>query len=199
MPIATPVLAGLAIASAVSNYRGQRSAADGAVKQGNYQASIFEQNAAYADTQSADALALGKTEEDRHKAEVRKLIGSQRAAIGASGIALDSGSAADLQAESATMGRIDELTIRNNAHRAAYGFDTEAAGLRAQANLARLGGQNTAKGIRNQAVSTLIGSAVQVSNMFPRGSGLTVPKGAPSMSNIYGNTPYVLPKMPRVP
>lgn len=108
-----------------------------------YRAAVARRNAAVATEAAAearrrgefdanDAIAAGIQEEARHRAQVRQLIGEQRVALAASGVNVDAGTAGQIQADSAALGALDALTIRNNAERAARQIRLSAADAAAQ-------------------------------------------------------------------
>lgn len=164
--LSTTALAILAGGNALNGFLGSRASATAAKQQGNYEASVLEGNALIADQQAADAVAIGKDQESRHLLEVRKLIGSERTASAASGVDISSGSAADIQSDSAFLGELDRVTIENNAKRQAWGFTVEANDLRNRAKLTRAGARNTAAGYTNQGYQTLIGGAAQIGDIY---------------------------------
>lgn len=173
-------------ASTITNVVGQRRQADAAIAQGEYQAGIATTNAGLADASAADAVARGREAELRRAADTRRTIGAQRAAMAAGGIDLGTGSAADVQADAAYTGALDQLTIRTNAAREAFGYQTEAANDRVRATNARTAGRNTATGLRNQAGSTLLTGALSLYNTGKElgkwGQSDTTPKKRPSLT-----------------
>lgn len=190
MAVATSALALLAAGSAVNSYLGSRQAASGAKKQGEYEASILERNAGFADQQAKDAISLGKDEASQHMAGIRGLIGSQRAASAGQGIALDSGSALNIQEDTAGLGELDLLRIKNNAARTAWGYVVQASDYRSQAGLARMGAKNVAQSYRNQGYTTLLTAAATVGSMYEgSGSSLRVPRGRRGSVNVNGASP----------
>ena len=86
--------------------------------------------------------------------KVAKFKGEQRAALAESGVSVDYGSAADVQAETALMAAEDIERIRNNA-------TLEAFGLRSKASMLELQGKANAQSLRNQASGTLLGGVVK--------------------------------------
>jgi hypothetical protein len=179
MPVSTTALAALSVGNTLGGFFGAQGAARGAKAQGNYQGAIYDQNASLADQQAKDALAIGEDQVSQHRAEVRQLIGSERAALGAQGIAIDSGSALDVQTNSAAMGELDTQRIVNNAKRRAWGFSAEAAGYRSQAVLARMAGDNAAQTYRNAGFSTLLTGASNIANLYyTPGVGRSVPSAS---------------------
>lgn len=165
MAALTAAVIGLTVASTVTKFKSERDSAKGAERQGNYEKQIYDQNAKYAEQQAADAIQVGQEAEYRHRAGVRGLVGSQRAASAAQGIDIDSGSALDIQLESVGIGELDALTIRNNAAREAWGYKVEAADLRNRGALAQYAGRNAAASYRNQSWSTLLTGAGELATM----------------------------------
>lgn len=119
---------------------------------GKAQKQLAEYNAQVAELQAEDAILRGRETEERHRTNVRRLIGSQRAALGASGADVNEGSALDIQADTAAMGELDALTIRTNAAREAWGYRIQAQDYRARGNIARADAQT-------RLTSTLLSTA----------------------------------------
>lgn len=101
------------------------------------QADLADYNASVADLQAKDAIARGVEQENRFRSGVRLMIGSQRAATAGSNIDVGYGSALDVQADAAFLGELDALTIRTNAGREAWGFETQGEDLRRRGEIAR--------------------------------------------------------------
>lgn len=89
-------------------------------------------NKAIADMAAKDAVDRGEAAIGRHKLQVGQLQGRQRAALGASGVVGSEGSARDIQADTAGMAQLDQLTMRANAAREAWGFKMQGEGIMAQ-------------------------------------------------------------------
>lgn len=81
-----------------------------------------------------DASARGAIEADRHRAQVRKIIGAQRAAMASSGAEIN-GSFTNMLTETATLGEMDAKQIQQNALREAWGYKANADAARLQAKL----------------------------------------------------------------
>lgn len=118
-------------------------------EQGKYESRQLRSNAEIAKLQAQDAIRRGEKEEQDHRKQVRKLISRQRAIMGAQGLDLESGTALQLQEETASLGALDALTIRNNAYREAWGYKAQAANLQSQSRFERLSA-------RGRAQSTLL-------------------------------------------
>lgn len=132
-PVSTPVAnpngsimyasMGLSAIGAITNAFSESAATRA---QGSYESSIANANAAIAGVQSRQALEAGDIEASRQNLKTQAIVGSERASQGASGIDVNSGSSALVRLGTMNVGTIDELTIRNNAARQAWGYQTEA-------------------------------------------------------------------------
>lgn len=106
-------------------------------REGEYQQQIAEINAKQLDIKAQDALHRGDSEVSYLRRRARRLVGSQRAALAAQGIDIDSGSAEDIQKETTRLGALDEVTAKNNAWKEAWGYRSEASNLRYSGRMAR--------------------------------------------------------------
>ena len=161
--------------TAVSAY-GQLKAGDQAKKAGeagqaaaNDQGALADFNASVADLQASDAIARGTEAENRFRAGVRGIIGSQRATIASGNVDVGFGSALDVQGDAAKLGELDALTIRTNAAREAWGYKVQAEDLRRQGAISRKEGVNLAAAgksgqtqARLGAAGTLLGTGVSL-------------------------------------
>lgn len=109
-----------------------------------YQRRQFERNQEFANLQAESALARGTTEANLTRAAGRRVIGAQRAALAASGIEVDSGTALELQAQTAGAAAMDAEAIRTNAWREAWGYRVEALNAGTSASLASSAGRVSA-------------------------------------------------------
>jgi hypothetical protein len=191
--MALPVVLGLASlgVSVFSNLMGgaaAKRAGELAQRAAESEALLNEFNANVADAQAKDAIAIGAEEESRFRAGVRGLIGSQRAGIAAGNVDVGFGSALDVQADAAYMGELDSLTIRNNAARAAWGYEVEAGDYRRRAAINRQGGQAAAASGRQQKTQYQLGAVNSVLGAAPgllqNVRGMRVPK-APNASRFH--------------
>lgn len=176
----------LLAASAVKTgleYSSQRQAAKIAETQGNETASLFRTNAGLADSQAADAIDRGNQAAGGIDRQTRLLGGSQRAALAAQGVDVSTGSARDVVGNDQALGALDALTIRNNAAREAWGFQTQAGSYRQQAGFAQAGGANQASALRRESLGTLLGGAAELYNVWdsaPKGVGRSITSSAPA-------------------
>jgi hypothetical protein len=154
------VMAALSAAGSVMRGMAAQSAAKA-------QASAEEQNARLAELQGADAVRRGGREEAKFRREQAMLAGRQRSLLAASGVDIDSGSAAALQEASRMEGEEDAAVIRLNAQREKWGFDIQALNHRNAAAAARSAGSNAmTAGIVGGATSLL--SAANDAGLFSK-------------------------------
>jgi len=153
--------------------------------QGDYQKSVMEQNRKLAEFQAEDAVRRGDKESKELKKKVKVLIGSQRAAMAAQGIDIESGSALDVQADTAAFGASDALTIRNNAWREAWGYRVQGADYSSKGAWAQLEAKNAAR-------NTLLTGGMTVAKDAT--GSLYSYKSQKDLYNIYKTTPKTTAK-----
>lgn len=127
--------------SAGSSIIGSRAQANAQRAQGEFEKAQYDMNARLAQFQAEDALGRGEQEVGKARQATAQTIGAQRAATAAQGIDVGSGSALDIQADTAGMGALDVMTIRNNARREAFGYKVQAADYKMRGRLAKRGAQ----------------------------------------------------------
>jgi hypothetical protein len=118
-------------------------------------------NAGLAELQAQDAIARGAQASAQVRRDTRATIGAQRVAYASQGVDVGSGSALAVQADTAAIGELDALTIKNNAAREAFGYKIDAANSRTREEYTRQAG-------RNAQTSTLLTGA---SNLYERYQG----------------------------
>lgn len=110
-----------------------------------------ETNAKLAEFQERDILKRGEKAANSVKRAAKRAKSSARAALAASGVDIDLGSAAEAQADIELAGELDAIQIQNNAYREAFGFKMEASQQRFMGTMAQISGDF-------QASTTLLGS-----------------------------------------
>ncbi len=150
----------------IYDYTQANNQASAASQQGDFEATALRQNADLADQQAADAISRGQVEEGRIKLDTTQRFGSTMAALASQGVDVGSGSALDVQASEAGLGALDQLTVRNNAAREAWGYNVQATDYRNQATMAQVGGNRAAAGYKAQGVSALLSGAAQEVGLY---------------------------------
>ncbi len=134
------------VVSEVVAVAGTAYAAYSTVQANRFEGKVEERNASNAAAAAADALQRGAAEEGAHRMKVQRLISSQKTALGASGVDISSGSALDVLSDTAALGELDALTLRNNASREAWGYKVESGSALARSSAARSRASNAAVG-----------------------------------------------------
>lgn len=175
-----PIAIAAAVAASALTAYGQLEAGKAAKQAGDYNAAIARNNQIIAERQAEDAVKRGDIAADEQRRKTARIAGAQKAAIGASGIALDSGTPMDIFGDTAAFGELDALTIKSNAAREAYGYQVQGMNFEAEGAMARTRGNNAQRASYIQAGSTLLGGAAQAGDMYNRYYGRTP---APSSSS----------------
>lgn len=152
-------------------------------------AGVHDFNAAALEGQAADAIARGKQTEDLFRKQLHQTIGSQRASFAAQGVEISSGSAEQVQEDTAYQGELDALTIRTNAAREAWGFRVAAEGETLQAGATRKLGKLQAANTRAVGKSNATAAMVTGQNQASAsnwGAAQTIATGAYGIGRSYG-------------
>ena len=155
----------------------QKAAGEAQQAAANSQADLADYNATVADAQAKDAIDRGTLDENRFRTGVKSMIGSQRAGFTSGNVDVSTGSAVDVQADTAHQGELDALTIRTNAARAAWGYQVQATDLRTSATIARKTGVYAAQA----------GAAAQSASDFSA-AGTILGTSSSLLSSKYGFT-----------
>lgn len=153
-------------ANTVGQFAAQRQQAGAVLASGAYQQRIADWNASMADRAAQDALTRGAVAETQQRQRTAGLIGSQRASLAAQGIDANADTGAEIQADTARMGELDALTIRNNAARESFGYQTQALSDRMQGEMAEMAGRNQASAYNAAAWGTLLTGAVDTRKAY---------------------------------
>jgi len=126
----------------------------------NMQAVVDRNNASLADMRAADAIQRGQLSADKLRRSMKAVRGKAKASGGASGIAMDVGSPLSVFAGMDAIEAQDTATIKKNAVRESFAYQTQASNLRQSANI-----KNFRASQENPALartSSLLGTATQV-------------------------------------
>ena len=130
--------------------------------QGIWESSQMEQNAKLMDFRAKESERMGEKQAQQRAMQIKKLQGRQRAVAAAQGVEVHSGSALDVQTETAGLGALDIATIRNNAWREAWGYKVEGTNLRSSANMTRIAAKQNAR-------NTLVTGGMTAATQFASG------------------------------
>lgn len=149
---------------------GGNVAAKGALQEGQaasqadiYNAAVASTNAKLAKQNAIWAGQAGEADVGISQAKTRAGAGTLLASQGASGVDLGSQSFTNVRASQAATGMLDSLTIRSNAAKAAYGYNTEAESDESQASLDSAKAGYDVSAANTRAKSTLLSADVAAS------------------------------------
>ena len=169
MCVATALgLAGTVIGG-IAQYQSARAQANAAQANAESQAKTLEYNAAQARNEAAATSRQGANETAALEQKQRRLMASQRAVYGASGVELGNGSAGAVETSTALTAEQDKNQMRENYQRKRFGLVNEAVGMEYQARSARAGGEAYASAAKSAAGYGLAGSLMS-------GAGLVASK-----------------------
>lgn len=129
--------------------------------QAQYRAKIAERNASLEREAGQQARQSLREEAQAKYREIARIKGQQRVAAGANGVAIDFGTAGDVQADTQALGSEDVNRIYQKGNQAMRGHDIGASNFMAEANAARSAGKAAlVKGVFDMG-STVLGGAEQ--------------------------------------
>ena len=154
------------------------------------QAKAYENQAKVKEAQSAQALEKAQLEARLLRERGERFKGTQKSLLGASGVAVNSGSALDLLADTAYGVESDVSMTKYNAQLEAWGFQTEAANLKGQASMAKSQGKYAMLGGILGAGSSLLTGAAMVADRTAEGlsTGLLGKSKKWPTGIVYGST-----------
>jgi hypothetical protein len=149
---------------------GQKEAGQVQTQQYNYQAGIAALNSQIATQNANYASQQGELTAEKVGLKDRATAGQIVASQGASGVDVNSGSAKSVQESQHTVSTMDLNTIRMNATKTAYDYETSAATSKSQAGAYLAAGQNVTKATPLNITSSLVGGAGSVASKWLAGS-----------------------------
>jgi hypothetical protein len=121
------------------------NSAQAASAQGEYQRMQYDTNARLARVRAADAIERGSKDAHAVHNRGRRVVAAQAAGYAAQGVDVNTGTPADIQAQSARMSAEDTQRVHNNAWREAWGFEVEAQNFTGAGRMAELAANTSAK------------------------------------------------------
>ena len=169
MGMVLPIIAIAAtVAGAATSAAGSIESANAQKQAASYQAQVAQNNAQLASQQASQTMAAGEQASANAGLKARAQVGAIKAAEGASNIDVNTGSALDTRASAAQLGELDAMTVRSNASKQAYGYQTNATSDQAQAGLYQMqASQAPTAGLLN-ASGSLLSGASGVANQYQR-------------------------------
>ena len=138
----------------------------------DYQAGVAKLNAEISRQNETYATQVGEIQATQAGLQGAQRMGKIRAAQGASGLDVNSGSNKQVQDSQVEITKFDAAAIRSNAARTAYTYANQAVGFGAQANMDTVAGKNARMAGLIGVGSSLVGAAASVSSEWLRGNQL---------------------------
>lgn len=161
--------AGLGIIGAGVQALGAIGSGNAQAAQANYAAQVAANNQIIAQQNAAAATQAGEAQAQNQALRERSKEGAIRAAIGAAGIDVNTGSAVDVRSSQAELGQENVETVRHDAALHAYGYRTQATNFGAESELDRMqAGYDVSAGWL-KGIGSLLGAAPSLPKLF--GSG----------------------------
>ena len=133
---------GLAAAGTAAGVAGQMQQASAAKASADYQSQVAAGNAAIATQNAQESAASGEQQAAISEQKTRAEVGSELAAQGASGVDINSPTAMAVRTSQDMTGQLDAQTIRSNAARQAYGYETQSTNFENQSSADTAQGNN---------------------------------------------------------
>lgn len=181
---ASTIGAGVGAVGAVNSANAQADAQRAQASAAEYQNQVDQQNAQNARDAAVDAQKSGAAAQAQNMIQARAILGKERTALAANGVDANSGSALDLQSDTAAQGQQDVLTTRYNYDRQSYGdmIQNQSYTNQAQLDQMRENSANSAASTASTAgafgaASSILGGAKSVAsdwyymNKAPAGVG----------------------------
>lgn len=142
-----------------------------AQKQADYQAKVAKQNQDLAEQQASAERMAAYEDAQATRRKAATLIGSQRAAAGASGAVVDFGSNLDLQADTAAQGEMDAINAYNRGMDSAYNAEIQAWNYGQQAEGYTMQGKAAKQAGYLNAASTALGGIADMGSTWANYKG----------------------------
>ena len=191
-PVSLSVMAGVGLASSLA---GGLVGAAGAASSGtaqqqmyNYQGAVAQINSKI-DLQNADyAINQGEQQATQYGMKEAQQFGQIRASQGASNIDVNSGSNAQVQSSERAVGAIDTTTIRSNAAKVAFDYDTKSTMDLNQSTLDTMAGINAKTAGDINATSSILGTVGSVATKWQQANTAGLFGGGGGGGGGSGNT-----------
>jgi hypothetical protein len=150
--------------------KGAEEESAAAAESANFNAAQARRQAEISGMREKDALDRGEADRLAYLRDFQQEQGSRAASMGASGIALDSGSSLDVLADSAAAAALDASTIRANAGKEAWGYREQAGQALTEAGLSEMAGQNAVTAGERKKTGLLLNTAGSLFGQMGGGS-----------------------------
>ncbi len=141
--------------------------ADAQHNMAQYQAQVAADNQAIAEQTAQDDLSQAAAAQQQQQMQTAAKLGAQRAQLAADGVALDGGSALDVQSDTAMLGELNALSVRSDGQDQAYSALAQAMDDGAQSGLDDFKAANAEQSGALADARTLLGATGSTMNQTP--------------------------------
>lgn len=156
------------IAGTAMNAMGQYSAMEAQSANAAYQAQVATNNAVIAGRNAEMETQSGEVQASNQEMKTRAAVGAAMASEGASGVDVGSGSFVSSRGALGELGMQDALTIRSNAAKRAYAYQTQQSNFTAQAGLDTAESKQASSTAPLTAMGSLLSGASSVGSNYLR-------------------------------
>lgn len=175
----------IAVVGAVASAYGAVQQAHAASQADKFNEQIAKNNATIAQQNATFAGQEGEQNAATSEAKTRAEVGAIKANQAASGVDVNSGSDVDVRSSAAELGELNAITIRSNAARQAYGYQTQTASDNNQAQLDQSKSSSDETAGLTKAGSTLLTQGSSAYSTFVGNNSLNGLGGADYSSGNY--------------
>jgi len=131
-----------------------------------YNAQVQQNNAEIARRNAQMAIEKGNAAASAEQQKTRANVGAIKAAQAASGVDVGSESAVDVRSSAAELGMLNTISIRSNAAREAYGYQTRELDALSQSQLDTAQGKSAKQAGYMDAGGTILGGAKPIKDAW---------------------------------
>lgn len=157
------VIAGASLAatlgSGVMGAQGARTSADAQAQSYAYKAQVARNNAIIAGRNAEAATGSGQQQAQTQDIKTKAMVGEQLVAQAANGLDVGSGTNVDVRQSAEDLGKLDTLTILNNALKTSSGFKTQAMNFLSESQVENSASTNAHTAGDYNVASSLLGTA----------------------------------------
>lgn len=171
-PALIPILIGTSLAATavggISQAQGEKQQAAAQTSAANYNAQVALQNQNTALQNASLAGQAGEAQAGNQELKTASGVANIKVNQAASGLDVNSGSPVSVRGSASELGALDALTIRSNATKEAYGYQTQATNFNAQSKLDTAQGQYATEAGNIAQTTTLINTVGSGANNFAK-------------------------------
>ena len=154
------------VASTAMSALGSIQQGKAAAASAKYNAQVQENNAEIARRNAQMAVEKGNAAASAEQMKTRANVGAIKAAQAASGVDVGSESSVDVRSSAAELGMLNTISIRSNAAREAYGYQTRELDALSQAQLDRSEGKSAKAAGYMGAAGTILGGVKPINDAW---------------------------------